>query len=335
MTKHSSAIRLTKLTKRTAGAVLGAALCALSFSALAQAFPDKPVRLVVTYPPGGSSDLMARIMGQKLNQVWGQPVVIESKPGANGSIGTEFAARQPADGYTFLIGNMQPMSVNPLLNKVPYNMDKDFIPVSLTTTGSNILVVPAASPFKTLGELTSAARAKPGTINFATSGPGSLSHLAAELMMRQANIKMAHIPYKGGGQAIIDVIAGQVQFIVSDALPVVQHLKSGKVRALAITSAKRSPLFPDIPTFAEGGLQGLVIGNWWGAFLPAGTPQAVVTAYHQALSKIMVDPDLKERFAGLGVEAHVTTQEEFRTFMANEKALYTKLIADNGIKGDQ
>ena len=314
---------------------LGALLSALPLTAFAQAFPAKPVKLVVTYPPGGSSDLMARVMGQKLNEVWGQPVVIESKPGANGSIGTEYAARQPADGYTFLIGNLQAMSVNPLLNKVPYSIDKDFIPISLTTTGPNILVVPAASAFKTLSDLVGAARAKPGEINFATSGPGSLSHLAAELMMRQANIKMAHIPYKGGGQAIIDVIAGQVQMIVSDALPVVQHIKSGKVRPLAITSARRSPLFPDIPTFAEAGLQGLVVVNWWGAFLPAGTPQPVVNAYHQALSKIMVDADLKDRFAGLGVEAHVTTQEEFRTFMANEKAMYTKLISDNGIKGEQ
>ena len=332
MTQHSKGIGFAR---RAAGAAFGAALCVLSLTALAQTFPDKPVKLVVTYPPGGSSDLMARIMGQKLNQVWGQPVVIESKPGANGSIGTEYAARQPADGYTFLIGNLQAMSVNPLLNKVPYSIEKDFIPISLTTTGPNILVVPAASPFKTLGELVSAARAKPGTINFATSGPGSLSHLAAELMMRQANIRMAHIPYKGGGQAIIDVIAGQVQLIVSDALPVVQHLKSGKVRPLAITSAKRSPLFPDIPTFAEAGLQGLVVVNWWGAFLPAGTPQPVVNSYQQALSKIMVDADLKDRFAGLGVEAHVTTQDEFRTFMANEKAMYTKLISDNGIKGEQ
>ena len=332
MTQHSKGIGFAR---HAAGAAFGAALCVLSLTALAQTFPDKPVKLVVTYPPGGSSDLMARIMGQKLNQVWGQPVVIESKPGANGSIGTEYAARQPADGYTFLIGNLQAMSVNPLLNKVPYSIEKDFIPISLTTTGPNILVVPAASPFKTLGELVSAARAKPGTINFATSGPGSLSHLAAELMMRQANIKMAHIPYKGGGQAIIDVIAGQVQLFVSDALPVVQHLKSGKVRPLAITSAKRSPLFPDIPTFAEAGLQGLVVVNWWGAFLPAGTPQPVVNSYQQALSKIMVDADLKDRFAGLGVEAHVTTQDEFRTFMANEKAMYTKLISDNGIKGEQ
>ena len=315
-------------------AMLAAMLCLAPGVLLAQAYPSKPVRLIVTYPPGGSSDLMARIIGQKLNEHWGQPVVIESKPGAAGSIGMEYAARQPADGYTFVIGNLQPASVNPLITKVPYNIDRDFIPVALTTTGPNILVVPAASPFKTLGELLAAARAKPGAINFATSGPGSLSHLAAELIMRQANLKMAHIPYKGGGQAIIDVIAGQVQMIVSDALPVAQHLKSGKVRPLAITSAKRSPLFPDIPTFAEGGLQGLAVVNWWGVFLPAGTPQPIVNQLHAGLVKVMADPDLKERFAGLGVEAHASTQDEFRAFMASEKAMYTKLIADNNIKGE-
>ena len=315
-------------------AMLAAMLCLAPGVLLAQAYPSKPVRLIVTYPPGGSSDLMARIIGQKLNEHWGQPVVIESKPGAAGSIGMEYAARQPADGYTFVIGNLQPASVNPLITKVPYNIDRDFIPVALTTTGPNILVVPAASPFKSLGDLLAAARAKPGAINFATSGPGSLSHLAAELIMRQANVKMAHIPYKGGGQAIIDVIAGQVQMIVSDALPVAQHLKSGKVRPLAITSAKRSPLFPDIPTFAEGGLQGLAVVNWWGVFLPAGTPQPIVNQLHAGLVKVMADPDLKERFAGLGVEAHASTQDEFRAFMASEKAMYTKLIADNNIKGE-
>ncbi len=320
--------------RMSAHGVLLALMCLFPATLLAQAFPNKPVRLIVTYPPGGSSDLMARIMGQKLNEFWGQPVVIESKPGAAGSIGMEFAARQPADGYTFVIGNMQPAAVNPLISKVPYSIDRDFIPVALTTTGPNILVVPANSPYKTLADLLAAARAKPGAINFATSGPGSLSHLAGELMMRQANIKMTHIPYKGGGLAIIDVIAGQVQMIVSDALPVAQHLKSGKVRPLAITSAKRSPLFPDIPTFAEAGLQGITVVNWWGAFLPAGTPQAVVNQYQAAFVKVMADPDLKERFAGLGVEAHASTQEEFRSFMASEKAMYTKLIADNNIKGE-
>ena len=230
--------------------------CIVVFSAMgllqaqAQTFPNKPVKLVVTYPPGGSSDLMARIMGQKLSEVWGQPVIIESKPGAAGSIGMEFTARQPADGYTFVVGHLGPASVNPLITKVPYNMDKDFIPVSLTATGPNILVVPTASPFKNLNDLLVAARTKPNSLNFGTSGPGSMSHLSGELIMRQANVKMVGVPYKGGGLAVNDLLAAQIDLMVSDALPVNQHIKSGRLRALAITSAKRSPLSPDIPTFA-------------------------------------------------------------------------------------
>ena len=302
--------------------------------AQAQAFPTKPVKLVVTYPPGGSSDLMARIMGQKLSEVWGQPVIIESKPGAAGSIGMEFTARQPADGYTFVVGNLGPASVNPLITKVPYSMEKDFIPVSLTATGPNILAVPAASPFKNLNDLLVAARNKPGSLNFGTSGPGSMAHLGGELIMRQGNVKMVGVPYKGGGLAVNDLLAGQIDMMVSDALPVIQHIRTGRLRALAITSAKRSPLSPEIPTFAEAGLPGLVAVNWWGVFLPAGTPKPVVDAYYAALVKIMANPDLKEKFGGLGVEAMATTQDEFKAFLADEKTKYAKLIADNNIKAE-
>ncbi len=326
--KHNFARRLT------VGKLLLAGLCLSSFAAMAQSFPNKPVRLVVTYPPGGSSDLMARIMGQKLSVLWGQPVVIESKPGAAGSIGMEFTARQPADGYTFVVGNLGPAAVNPLITKVPYSMEKDFIPVSLTATGPNILVVPASSPYKTLAELLAAAREKPGTINFGTSGPGSMAHLGGEMIMRQAKVNMIGVPYKGGGLAVNDLLAGHLHMMVSDALPVSQHIKAGKLRPLAITSAKRSPMSPDIPTFAEAGLTGLVAENWWGVFLPAGTPKAAVDAYQAALVKIMADPDLKERFAGLGVEAHASTQEEFKAFLAAENAKYSKLVADNNIKGE-
>jgi tripartite-type tricarboxylate transporter receptor subunit TctC len=288
----------------------------------------------VTYPPGGSSDLMARIMGQKLSVLWGQPVVIESKPGAAGSIGMEFTARQPADGYTFVVGNLGPAAVNPLISKVPYSMEKDFIPVSLTATGPNILVVPASSPYKTLAELLAAAREKPGTLNFGTSGPGSMAHLGGEMIMRQAKVNMIGVPYKGGGLAVNDLLAGHLHMMVSDALPVSQHIKAGKLRPLAITSGKRSPMSPEIPTFAEAGLNGLVAENWWGVFLPTGTPKAVVDAYNAALVKVMADPDLKERFAGLGVEAHASTQEEFKAFLAAENSKYAKLVADNNIKGE-
>jgi tripartite-type tricarboxylate transporter receptor subunit TctC len=313
-------------------AVLGVAFSPVE--ALAQAFPSKPVRLVVTYPAGGSSDLMARIMGQKLSEAWGQPVVIESKPGAAGSIGMEFAARQAPDGYTFVIGNLGPALVNPLITKVPYSMDKDFIAVSLTATGPNILVVPVASPYKNLSELLAAAKAKPASLSFGTSGPGSMAHLGGELIMRQASVKMISVPYKGGGQAVNDLLAGHLDMMVSDALPVSQFIKTGKLRPLAITSAKRSPLSPDIPTFAEAGLNGLVAENWWGVFLPAGTPKAVVDTYHATLVKVMADPDLKEKFGGLGVEAMATTQEEFKAFLAAEHAKYAKLVADNNIKGE-
>jgi tripartite-type tricarboxylate transporter receptor subunit TctC len=326
--KHNFARRLT------AGKLLLAGLCLSSFAAMAQTFPNKPVRLVVTYPPGGSSDLMARIMGQKLSVLWGQPVVIESKPGAAGSIGMEFTARQPADGYTFVVGNLGPAAVNPLISKVPYSMEKDFIPVSLTATGPNILVVPASSPYKTLAELLAAAREKPGTLNFGTSGPGSMAHLGGEMIMRQAKVNMIGVPYKGGGLAVNDLLAGHLHMMVSDALPVSQHIKAGKLRPLAITSGKRSPMSPEIPTFAEAGLNGLVAENWWGVFLPTGTPKAVVDAYNAALVKVMADPDLKERFAGLGVEAHASTQEEFKAFLAAENSKYAKLVADNNIKGE-
>jgi tripartite-type tricarboxylate transporter receptor subunit TctC len=324
------------LTRRHMPSVLASlALAALlPTAAQAQAFPSKPVRLVVTYPAGGSSDLMARIMGQKLSEHWGQPVIIESKPGAAGSIGMDFAARQAPDGYTFVIGNLGPAAVNPLISKVPYSMDKDFVPVSLTATGANILAVPANSPYKTLAELIAAAKAKPGSISFGTSGPGSMAHLGGELLMRQAQIKMVSVAYKGGGLAVNDLLAGHINMMVSDALPVSQFLKTNRLRPLAITSGKRSRLFPDIPTFAESGVSGLVAENWWGVFLPAGTPKAVVDSYQAALVKVMADPDLKEKFAGLGVEAMATSQDEFRAFLKEETSKYSKLIADNGIKGE-
>jgi tripartite-type tricarboxylate transporter receptor subunit TctC len=303
-------------------------------AAQAQAFPNKPIRLVVTYPAGGSSDLMARIMGQKLSEHWGQPVVIESKPGAAGSIGMEFAARQPNDGYTFVVGNLGPVAVNPLISKVPYSMEKDFVPVALTATGPNILVVPANSPYKSLQEILAAARAKPGSVSFGTSGPGSMAHLGAEMIMRQAKVKMNGINYKGGGQAVNDLLAGHIDMMVADALPVSQFIKTSKLRPIAITSGARSKNFPDIPTFAEAGLQGLVAENWWGAFLPAGTPKPIVDSYHSALVKVMADPEVKAKFTDLGVEAQASTQEEFRAFLAAEISKYSRLVADNNIKGE-
>lgn len=323
-------------SRRPVQRFLLACACAglVPFAAHAQKFPDRPVRLVVTYPAGGSSDLMARIMGQKLQEHWGQPVVIESKPGAAGSIGMEYTARQPADGYTFVVGNLGPVAVNPLISKVPYSMEKDFIPVALTATGPNILVVPASSPYKNLNDILAAARNKPGAVSFGTSGPGSMAHLGGEMIMRQAKIKMNGINYKGGGQAVNDLLAGHIDMMVADALPVSQHIKINKLRPIAITSGQRSKNFPEVPTFAEAGLPGIVAENWWGVFVPAGTPKPIVDSYHSALVKVMADPDLKAKFADLGVDAHASSQEEFKSFLAAEIAKYSRLVSDNNIKGE-
>ncbi|MDB5839585.1 MAG: hypothetical protein JWQ23_1537 [Herminiimonas sp.] len=300
----------------------------------AQTYPSRPVRLIATYPPGGSSDLMARILAQKLSEQWGQPVVVENKPGAAGSMGMEYAARLPPDGYSFVIGNLGPAAVNPLLTKVPYDMNRDFIPVSLIATGPNILVVKADSPYKSLQDLVSAARAKPGTINYGTSGPGSMSHLATEMLKREGRMQIEHIPYKGGVLAVQDLLGGHVQMVISDSLPVAQYIRSGRLRALALTSATRSSLWPDIPTFEEGGIQGLVANNWWGVYLPAGTPKAVADKFQADLAKVMVNAELKEKFQGLGVEAMASSQADFRSFLNAETAKYGKLISENGIRGE-
>ena len=305
-----------------------------SFNVFAQTFPTKPVRFIVTYPPGGSSDLMGRLMAKKLNDLWGQPIIVENKSGAAGSIGMEFAARQPADGYAFVLGNIGPALINPLISKVTYNMEKDFIPIALVSAGPNVLVVPANSPYKTVQDLLNAAKAKPNTLNFGTSGSGSMSHIATEMIMREANIKMTHVPYKGGGLALIDLMAGQIDFIVSDALPAAEHIKSGKIRPLAITSTARTPLVPGVPTFSEAGLPGFAALSWWGIYLPTGTPKDIQDKYHAALVKIMGDPEIIERFANLGVQAQATSMQEFKSFLSAENSKYSKLVTENKIKAD-
>jgi tripartite-type tricarboxylate transporter receptor subunit TctC len=302
-------------------------------NAVAQAFPSKPVRLIVTYPPGGSSDLMARVFGQKLAEVWGQQVLVESKPGAAGSIGMEFAARQPADGYSFVIGNIGPAAVNPLLSKVPYNMDKDFIPVTLISSGPNVLVVNSAWQVKSLDEILAYARANPGKLSYGTSGPGSVSHLSSEMLKNLTRANSVEIPYKGGVLAVQDLLGQQIQFIFSDALPAMQHIRAGKLRALCTTGAQKFVLLPELPT-CDSTVPGLVVVNWWGVLLPAGTPKAIVDKYHQDMVKVMQDATVRQKFADLGVEAIHSTPAQFSSFIKAEMGKYSKLIKDAGIKGN-
>ena len=301
---------------------------------LAETYPSKPVRLIVTYPPAGSSDLMGRILGQKLAELWGQPVIVENKPGAAGSIGMDYAAHQPPDGYSFLIGNLGPVTVNPLLSKVPYDVERDFVPVSLIATGPNVLVVNPKTPVKTLGELIAYARANPGKLNFGSGGPGSVAHLSGEMLKSLAHVDIVHVPYKGGILSVNDLIAGHVQMVFSDALPVMQHIRAGTLRALAITSPERSPLVPDVPTCVESGVPGLVAVNWWGVLLPAGTPKAIADKFYADLVKVMHDPDVKEKFAQLGVEAVSGTPEQFAAYMRSETVKYAKLVKEANIHAE-
>ena len=305
-----------------------------SSAVLAETYPSKPVRLIVTYPPAGSSDLMGRILGQKLAELWGQPVIVENKPGAAGSIGMDYAAHQPPDGYSFVIGNLGPVAVNPLLSKVPYDVERDFIPVSLIATGPNVLVVNPKTPARTLGELIAYARANPGKLNFGSGGPGSVAHLSGEMLKSLAHVDIVHVPYKGGILSVNDLIAGHVQMVFSDALPVMQHIRAGTLRALAITSPERSPLVPDVPTCVESGVPGLVAVNWWGVLLPAGTPKAIADKFYADLVKVMHDPDVKEKFAQLGVEAVSGTAEQFAAYMRTETAKYAKLIKEANIHAE-
>jgi len=315
--------------------IFGIAVALVASGALAQTYPSKPVRLIVTYPPAGSSDLMARILGQKLSELWGQSVIVENKPGAAGSIGMEFASHQAPDGLSFVIANLGPAVINPLLTKVPYDVERDFIPVSLIATGPNILVVNQSFPAKTLNELIAYARANPGKLNFGSGGPGSIAHMSGEMLKSLAHVDIVHVPYKGGILSVNDLIAGHVDMVFSDALPVMQHIRAGKLRALATTGAERSPLVPDIPTCAESGVPGLVAVNWWGVLLPAGTPKPIADKFHDDLVKVMQQAEIKEKFAQLGVDAVSGTPDQLRAYLKSETAKYAQLIKEAGIKAEE
>jgi tripartite-type tricarboxylate transporter receptor subunit TctC len=311
---------------------IAAACCALGGAAYAQSYPNKLVKFIVTYPPGGSSDVMARIIGQKLTEYWGQLVLVESKPGADGSIGMDYAAKQPADGYTFLLGNFGPVVAKPLLANVTYDWQRDFVPVSRITNSANILVVPLTLPVKNVKDLITLARRRPGELTYATSGPGSMSHFAGAMFERLASVKMITVPYKGNALSITDVMGGQITTMFSDALPAMQAMKTGKLRALAVTSEKRWPFTPELPTLAEEGIKGFAAVNWWGILFPTGVPRTIVDKVNADLVKALATSDVKSRLGELGVEAVSSTPEQFGQFMASETARWSKLVKEANLR---
>ena len=312
--------------------LLIASLAMAAAPAWAQSYPTKPVRFIVTYPPGGSSEVMSRVIGQQLTEYWGQPVIVEPRPGADGSIGMEYASKQPADGYTFLLGNFGPVVAKPLLAKVSYDWKRDFIPVSRTTYAANILVVPTSMPVKDVKQLMALAKARPGELTYGTSGPGSMSHFSGEMFKRLAGVNMIAINYKGNAQAITEIMGGQITTMFSDALPAMSALKTGKVRALAVTSEQRWRFTPELPTLAESGIKGFAAVNWWGILFPAGVPRPIVDKVNADLGRALAAERVKSRLGDLGVETIASSPEEFGAFMAAETARWGKLIDEAGLK---
>jgi tripartite-type tricarboxylate transporter receptor subunit TctC len=309
---------------------------AMSAPTLAQtAYPAKPIRMVVPFSPGGTSDTLARILGQKITEAWGQQMVVDSRPGASGIIGTEIAMRAPADGYTLMHGNMSQFAINPgLYSKLPYETLRDFAPLSLIATAPQLLVVNPSVPVKSVKELIELARTKPGTLNFGSGGVGTLAYVGGEMFKSATGVNMVHISYKGTILALNDLIGGQVQVLFSDMPIALPHAKTGKLRALAVTGAQRTPLVAGMPTVAESGVPGYALVNWWGIFAPRGVPQPIAAKLNAEIVRVHALPDLKERYANLGVEATSSTPEQFAVYIKAEVARFAKVLKETGAKLD-
>jgi tripartite-type tricarboxylate transporter receptor subunit TctC len=312
------------------------ALLLAMLPAYAQTYPSKPIRFVVPYPPGGPLDIMARAIGQKLTEAWNQPVVVDNRAGAGGNIGADLVAKSAADGYTLLMGAVATHAINPTLyGKVPYDPVKDFAPVALVAQVPNVLVVNPSLPVKSVKELIELARAKPGALNFASGSTGSTSHLAGELFNALAGVQMVHIPYKGAAPAMTDLLAGQVQLMFDNLANALPNVKAGKLHALAVTTRRRSPAMPDLPTIAESGLPGFDLSTWFGVMVPAGTPPEIITRLNAEIVRALNANDMRERLEKMGAEPPAgNTPENFAAFIRAEAAKYAKVIKDSGAKAE-
>jgi tripartite-type tricarboxylate transporter receptor subunit TctC len=315
---------------------------ALAFSLLATLvhgaeapWPSRPIHFVVPYPAGGPLDTVARLTAQKVSADLGQPIVVENKPGAGGNIGAEFVARSAPDGYTLLLGAVATHAINPTLYPaIPYDAERDFVPVTQLASTPNVLTVNPSLPVHTVREFIDYAKAHPGTLNFGSGSTGSAGHLAGELFKRMAGIEMTHVPYKGAAPAMQDLIAGQVQLMFDNLASALTQIKAGKVRALAVTTAKRTPLAPDLPTIAESGLPGFDINTWFGLFVPAKTPPAIVQRLHDEFVKALALPDVREKMLALGAEPVRSTPAQFAAYVKSEAGKYAKLVQASGAKVD-
>jgi tripartite-type tricarboxylate transporter receptor subunit TctC len=315
--------------------LLAAALPAAPGMAGAQAYPSRPVKLVVPFPPGGSLDITGRLIAQRLTDMWGQAVVVENKPGAGGNIGADFVAKATPDGYTILLGALSTHAVNPnLYAKMPYDAVRDFAPITLIATTPNVLVVNAATPVGNVREFIAWTKANPGKLAFGSGSNGSAGHLAGELYKVDTGTDAVHIPFKGGAPATQALLAGDTQFMFDNLANAMAQVKAGKLKALAVTTAERSTLVPELPTMAEAGLPGFDISTWYGLFAPAGTPAAIVAKWNTDVTRILNSPDVRAKLMADGAEPAPDTPEQFAQMIARELAKYARIIKASGAKVD-
>jgi tripartite-type tricarboxylate transporter receptor subunit TctC len=297
---------------------------------LAQSYPSKPVRVVVPYPPGGSTDIVARVIGEQLSQSMGQRFVVDNRPGAGGNIGMQLAAGAEPDGYTVVVGTTAHAINMTLFKDLPYDTVKDFEPIALLTEVPLILVVNPAVEAQSVADLIALAKERPGTLNVASSGNGQSTHLAAEMFNAMAGIKLTHVPYKGSAPAITDVMAGHVQLMFDTVMSALPHVQAGKLRALAVSSAERAPVAPDVPTIAEAALPGYEAIAWNGLFAPAGTPRAIIDQLNAEVVRALQSEKVKEQLASLGATARPTTPSDFSTYVRDEVAKWAKVVKESG-----
>jgi len=308
-------------------------LALLSLSLEAQTYPSRPIRLIVPFAPGGSADLVARLVGHEMSQSWGQQVVVENKPGASGMIGNDFVAKSAPDGYTLTIGTLGPFAVNQTLyDKVPYDNVRDFAPITLTGISSHILVAHPSIPVQNVGELVALAKRRPGQLTFASSGTGNATHLTFELFKARAGIDIVHVPYKGGGPAMADLIGGQVAFSFASMASAVPFVQSGRLRPIAVSGAQRSALFPDVPTVAESGLPGFASEDWQGILAPAKTSPDVVMKLNGEIARILALPEVKQKLTAAGFDPKPSTPQWFAEFIQAETLKWARLLKQSGIK---
>jgi len=301
--------------------------------ALAQAWPSKPVRIIVPYPAGGTSDILARTVSIRLSEIWGQSVIVENKPGANGNVGAEFVAKSPADGYTVLLADVGAIAISPsVYPTLGYDPNKDFAPVTMVAYSPHILAVNPSVPVKSVQELIAHSKAQQGKMNYAASSVGSAPHLAGIDFANRTGTQWAYIPYKGGAQAITDVVGGQADVLFNGMLATYPHVKSGKLKILAVSSGKRVAAIPDVPTVAESGVAGFETGSWQGVLAPPNTPAPIVAKMNADLVKVLQDPETRDKLAAQGAEVRTLTPEAMKAFISNETVRWAKVVKDAGIK---